>query len=68
MLELSLKVFSITQFDRIFELKSDSNLDLMKINKNSKEKEIKLNNNKKVIYLLSILKFELKRYNVEILN
>ena len=37
----------------------------MKTNKNSKEKEIKMN---KIIHLLSISEFESNRYNVEIFN
>ena len=65
MLERFYDISSIIQFNRIIELKSDSNFELMKTNKNSKKKEIKVS---KVIHLLSISELESKRYNVEIFN
>ena len=58
-------IFSDIQFDKIVELKLNSNFELMKTNKNSKEKEMKIN---KMIYLLFISEFESKRYDVEIFN
>ena len=71
MFERSYDIFFVIQFDRIIELKFDSNLNFMKINKNSKdskEKKMKINNKQKIIHLLSISELESKRYDVEILN
>ena len=58
-------IFSIIQFDKIVELKSNSDFELIKTNKNSKEKKMKVN---KVFYQLFTSKLESKRYDVEIFN
>ena len=41
MLERFYDIVFVVQFDKIIELKSDSNLNLMKINKNSKNSKKK---------------------------
>ena len=71
MLEKSFKFSFVTSTDKIIEIESDSNLNLMTINKNSKdsnEKKMKISNKQRIIYLLFISEFESKRYDVEIFN
>ena len=71
MFEKSFEISSVTSIDKIIEIKSDSNLNLMKSNKNSKdskEKNMKISNKQRIIHLLFISKLESKRYDVEILN
>ena len=65
MLERFYDIVFVTQFDRIVEPKSNLNFELMKTNKNSKEKKMKMS---KVLHLLFISEFESKRYDVQIFN
>ena len=71
MLKRFYNISSIIQFNKIIELKFKSNLNFVKINKNSKnskEKEIKVSNKQKVIHLLFISELKSKYYDVKILN
>ena len=71
MIERFVEVSSVANSDRIIEIKSDSNLNVMNINKskNSKEKEMKINSSK-ILHLLSISEPESKskHHDVDIFN